>query len=154
MSVLAISDHYPVCITRKFSKSFNKGPVHKFITYSKWFNETNFLYDLENQPWSVIDIFDNASGALDFFTSIFNSILSNHAPKKQRRVKRQKQPNWVTNDILQARKIRDQYNKIFKYSTIQYLEKQSEKSDKEIKKPKSVPTVLAPQQIQKTSGTH
>ena len=90
--VLAISDHYPVCNTRKLSKSFNKGPVHKFITYrdTKRFNETNFLYDLKNQPWSVIDIFDGASDALDFFTSIFNSVLSNHAPKKQRRVKRQK----------------------------------------------------------------
>ena len=133
MLVLAISDHYPVCNTRKLSKSFNKGPVHKFITYrdTKWFNETNFLYDLENQPWSVIDIFDDASDALDFFMGIFKSVLSNHAPKKQRRVKRQKQPNWVTNDILQARKMRE----IFKYSTVQYLEKQSEKFYKEIKNP-------------------
>ena len=54
----------------------------------------------------MIDIFDDASDALDFFTSIFN-----HAPKKQRPVKRQKQPNWVTNDILQARKMRDKYKK-------------------------------------------
>ena len=90
--VLAISDHYPVCITRKLSKSFDKRPVHKFITYrdTKRFNETNFLYDLENQPWSVTDICDDASDALDFFTSIFNSVLSNHAPKKQRHVKKQK----------------------------------------------------------------
>ena len=82
--------------------------MYKFITYrdTKRSNETNFLYDLENQPWSVIDIFDDASDALDFFTSIFN-----HALKKQRCVKRQKQPNWVTNDILQARKMRDQYKK-------------------------------------------
>ena len=53
----------------------------------------DFLSDLENQPWSVVDIFEHASDALDFFSSIFSSVLSNHAPKKQWRVKRQKQSN-------------------------------------------------------------
>ena len=111
--VLGVSDHYPVFITRKLAKSFDKGPVHKYINYSdaKKFNETDFLSDLENQPWSVVDIFQDASDALDFFSSIFSSILSNHAPKKQRRVKRQKQPNWINTEILQARKKRGQYKK-------------------------------------------
>ena len=40
--VLGLSDHYPVCITRKLSKSFKNGPVHKFISYRniKMFDET------------------------------------------------------------------------------------------------------------------
>ena len=86
--VLDVSDHYPVCITRKLAKSFDKGPVHKYISYrdTKRFNETDFLSDLENQPWSVIDIFEDASDALDFFSSNFSSVLSNHAPTKQHRV--------------------------------------------------------------------
>lgn len=33
VSVLAICNHYPVCITRKLSKSFDKGLVHKCISY-------------------------------------------------------------------------------------------------------------------------
>ena len=90
--VLAISDHYPVCITRKLSKAFDTGPVHKFINYrsTKTFDEEQFLHGLANQPWSVTDIFDEASDALDYFFEVFNSTLSTHAPKKKRRVKQQK----------------------------------------------------------------
>ena len=29
----SISDHYPVCVTRKLSNSFDRGLVHKFISY-------------------------------------------------------------------------------------------------------------------------
>ena len=111
--VLGLSDHYPVCITRKLSKSFKNGPVHKFISYRniKMFDETQFLHALANQPWSVLNIFDDANDALDYFSYIFNSVLSTHAPKTKRRVKRQKQPNWLNTEILTAMKTRDQYHK-------------------------------------------
>ena len=109
--VLGVSDHYPVCITRKLSKTFDTGPVHKIINYrnTKTFDEEQFLNDLNNQPWSVIDIFDDANDALDYFFDIFNSVLSTHAPQKQKRVKRQKQPNWINEETLMAMKIRDQF---------------------------------------------
>ena len=109
--VLAISDNYPVCITRKLSKAFDTGPVHKFINYrrTKPFDEEQFLHDLANQPWSVTDIFDEASDALDYFFEVFSSTISTPAPKKKRRVKRQKQPNWINAEILTAMKIRDQF---------------------------------------------
>ena len=105
----SISDHYPVCITRKISKSFECGPVHKFISYrdTSSFNETDFIRDLEEQPWSVIDIFDTASDALDYFTTTFNSVLDKHVPKKKRRVKKSKQPNWMNHNIMAARRTRD-----------------------------------------------
>ena len=84
--IYAISDHFPVCLTRKITQDFDKGPLHKFIHYrdTKSFNETAFVSELENQPWSVIDIFDNASDALGFFLDIFNTVLSKHAPKKEK----------------------------------------------------------------------
>ena len=109
--VLGVSDHYPVCITRKLSKAFDTGPVHKFINYrdTKTFDEEQFLNDLNNQPWSVIDIFDDANDALDYFSDVFNSVLSTHAPKKQKRVKRQKQPKWINDEILTAMKIRNKF---------------------------------------------
>ena len=109
----AISDHYPVCVTRKITNFNGKGPVHKFISYreTKSFNEANFIYDLESQPWSIMSIFDNASDALDYFTNLFNSVLNKHAPKKKRRVKRSKQPNWINPEILSAIKKRDSYHK-------------------------------------------
>ena len=56
-------------------------------------------------------IFDEASDALDYFFEVFNSTLPTHAPQKKRRVKRQKQPNWINAEILTAMKIRDQFQK-------------------------------------------
>ena len=76
----------------------------------KMFDETQFLHPLANQPWSVLNIFDDANDALDYFSYIFNSVLSTHAPKKKRRVKRQKQPNWLNTEILTAMKTRHQYH--------------------------------------------
>ena len=109
--IYAISDHFPVCLTRKITQDFDKGPLHKFIHYrdTKSFNETAFVSELENQPWSVIDIFDNASDALGFFSDIFNTVLSKHAPKKKKRVKKSKQPNWMNQDISNAIRTRDRY---------------------------------------------
>ena len=109
----SISDHYPVCVTRKISNTFEKGPVHKFITYrnTKSFNETEFIRELEEQPWTVINIFDTASDALDYFITTFNSVLDKHAPKKKRRVKKSKQPNWMNQNIMAARRARDSIDK-------------------------------------------
>ena len=46
--VLGVSDHYPVCITRKLTKTVDTGPVHKIINYrnTKTFDEEQFLNDL------------------------------------------------------------------------------------------------------------
>ena len=122
----SISDHYPVCVTRKISNTFEKGPVHKFITYrnTKSFNETEFIRELEEQPWTVINIFDTASDALDYFITTFNSVLDKHAPKKKRRVKKSKQPNWMNQNIMAARRARDSIDKSQKNGPIPLLEKQ------------------------------
>ena len=109
----SISDHYPVCVTRKISNTFDRGPVHKFISYreAKSFNENAFITELEEQPWTVMNIFDTASDALDYFISTFNSVLNKHAPKKKRRVKKSKQPNWMNQNIMAARRTRDSIDK-------------------------------------------
>ena len=59
----------------------------------------------------MLDIFDDASDALDYFSDVFSSVFSTDAPKKKRRVKQHKQPNWITAEILTAMKTRDQYHK-------------------------------------------
>ena len=109
----SIRDHYPVCVTRKVSNSFNRGPVHKLISYrdTKHFNQSEFIQELENQPWSVINIYDNVSDALDYFINLFTTVLNKHAPKKKRRVKQQNQPNWMNSEISDAMKTRDDYKK-------------------------------------------
>ena len=51
VSSYSISDHFPICITRKPNKPSSQGPVHKFITYRKMdsFYENSFLLDLSKQ---------------------------------------------------------------------------------------------------------
>ena len=126
----SISDHYPVCLTRKISNTFDRGPVHKFICYreARSFNENAFISELEEQPWTVMNIFDTASDALDYFISTFNSVLNKHAPKKKRRVKKSKQPNWINQNIMAARRTRDSIDKSKKYGGIPFMEKQIHQS--------------------------
>ena len=109
----SISDHYPVCITRKVASNYVKGPVHKSISYRsmKTFNENEFLDDLSNQPWFLIDIYDNPDDATELFLELFQSVLNKHAPQRKRRVKRINQPRWMKPEILQAIKIRDHFDK-------------------------------------------
>ena len=78
-------------------------------TNSLIIDEDQFLNDLNNQPWSVIDICDDFNDALDYFSEIFNAVLSTHAPQKQKRVKRQKKPKWINDEILSAMKIGDRF---------------------------------------------
>ena len=109
----AISDHYPVCLTRKLSNKNSSEPKHKTITYRSMshFETSAFLTDLEAQPWSTLDIFDNPNDALDFFMQIFETVLDQHAPQRSKRVKRNLQPNWFNEEIAEAGKQRDYFHK-------------------------------------------
>ena len=109
----AISDHYPVCLTRKLSNKNNSEQKHKTITYRSMshFETSAFLTDLEAQPWSTLDNFDNPNDALDFIMQIFETVLDQHAPQRSKRVKRNLQPNWFNQEIAEAGKQRDYFHK-------------------------------------------
>ena len=111
--VYSISDHYPVCFTRKHTSDYPKGPVHKAISYRslKYFDEYTFLQDLSQQPWSIIEACDDLNQCFQEFIAIFNTVLNKHAPLKSRRVKRIVQPEWINSDILDAIKTRDYFKK-------------------------------------------
>ena len=109
----AISDHFPVCLTRKIAKS-NKTGDHKTITYRsmKHFEENQFLADLGAQPWSVLDMYDDPNDAFDFFNQTFESTFDLHAPERTKRVKHFLQPIWFNENISEASKKRDYFKKI------------------------------------------
>ena len=67
MRCYAISDHYPVCLTRKISNKNRSEPKHKTINYRRMrhFETSAFLTDLEAQPWLLLVIFDDLNDALD-----------------------------------------------------------------------------------------
>ena len=56
---IGCSDHFPICLV--FEKNFSFKNKHIYITYwsFKHFNETEFLNDLSNSPWNIIDASDN-----------------------------------------------------------------------------------------------
>ena len=77
----------------------------------KFFNEETFIADLESQPWSVLEMYNDPDDALDFFIQTFTTVLSQHASLKQKRVKRENQPDWFNSEIQNAIRERDRAKK-------------------------------------------
>ena len=109
-----ISDHYPVCLTRKLSNKTESDNQHKTITFRnmRHFDSLKFLEDLNAQPWQLLNFFENPNDALDFFMQLFETLLDKYAPKITKRVKRTLQPNWFNTEISEASKMRDYYHRI------------------------------------------
>ena len=85
----SISDHYPICISRKMSSCYDKGPVHKSIPYRSLKNvdECRFLEGLVIQPWSVLELYDGVDNSFEVFFTTFKSVLNKHVPQRKKRVK-------------------------------------------------------------------
>lgn len=107
--VFAISDHYPVCISRKINRMPNKAHSHKLITYRclKRFDENMFIHDLSLQPWNNLLALGDPDLSMSSFIEIFSNVLSRHAPLKTKRVKREIQPDWMNKEIADAMAMRD-----------------------------------------------
>ena len=61
---------------------------HRTITYRsfKHFEESNFLHELNQVPWEVVENFDDVNEMLSVWNTIFLEIVNKHAPLKQPRV--------------------------------------------------------------------
>ena len=87
-----MSDHLPVCLVRKYQKHRSIQKCKKTIRYRRW----KHFNDLEKAPWNVLDTYDDPDDAIDFFNRTFLYVAGHHAPLVIRRVKRQRQPPWMT----------------------------------------------------------
>ena len=108
----SVSDHYPVCITRYTgNKTCNND--HKAINYRSFknFNEDHFKQDLAHSNVHLIENINNPNNALSLFYEIVNNILEKHAPIKEKRVKRNVQPGWFTDEIKHIINERDKCHK-------------------------------------------
>lgn len=112
VSELSISDHYAVFCNRKVSGSY-KNKCHKTITYRsfKHFNENDFLADLMSIDWDVLETLDDVDDIVDKWYTLFINTVNKHAPLKTQRVKYKTQPDWITSEILDAMKERDNHKK-------------------------------------------
>ena len=89
-----ISDHFPIAVTQSFKRVKNNEWVHKTIIYQdiKSENEDQFISSQKNAPWDCALVFDDSNDVVDCLYDIFNGIVDEHLPLKQKRVKRNVQP--------------------------------------------------------------
>ena len=98
---IGMSDHLPVGIVTKYRKRSIQN-IEKTIKYRKWknFSEQAFQDDLEKAPWNVLDMHDDPDEAIQFFNRTFLDVADDRVPLLTKRVKRQRQPTWMTPVIL------------------------------------------------------
>ena len=98
---IGVSDHLPVCIVRKYRKRSIQN-IEKTIKHRKWkiFSEQAFQEDLEKAPGNVLDMYDDPNDAIQFFNRTFLDVADDHVPLLSKRVKRQRQPAWMTAVIV------------------------------------------------------
>ncbi|KAK3105551.1 hypothetical protein FSP39_000258 [Pinctada imbricata] len=112
VSFIAISDHYPVCVTRK--TSCEKSPKrHYSIQYRdfKHFDEQHFLRQLASSDLHEIESIIDPNAALTKFYDIFLKVLNANAKIKTKRVKHHYKPSWINAEINEARIKRDRFHK-------------------------------------------
>ena len=111
---LAISDHYPICLTRKTSKNQIKRSSHKSITYRfyKRFNDELFLINLDHSLSQLNTSSSSVNQGFSDWNKIVLSVLDKIAPMKTKHVKKETQPEWFSDDIKEAIKKRDCHHKI------------------------------------------
>ena len=103
-----MSDHLPVIVNRKFLCSMNNGN-QQTITYRdvKSLNKDQFISSLHEAPWDCAFVFEDPNDVVDAWYKIFNGIIDEYLPLKQKRVKRKVQPKWFNADVLKGIKARD-----------------------------------------------
>ncbi len=110
--ICSLSDHFPICITRKAYRTI-KGGSHKHISYRsmKFFDENLFMSDMFNAPWRNVEQITSVNEALANWMLLFNDIVKRHMPVIHKRVKKCQQPAWMNSAITDAIKTRDFYKK-------------------------------------------
>ena len=109
---IAMSDHYPVCITRSSKHTPNKNS-HITIEYRdyKQFNENDFLLELSTANFDKLLECNDPNIVLEGIYNLLNPTLDKHAKVKIKRVKQQNSPKWMNSEINEARHNRDYYHK-------------------------------------------
>ena len=112
MSLIALSDHYPVCVTRRFQQPVKKNK-HIEIMYRDFMNidENELFIDLLDVNFDVIEQIRDPNEILCQFYSLLFRTVDKHAKTKTKRVKTQFKPSWITPEIREARHKRDFFHK-------------------------------------------
>ena len=104
----ALSDHLPTFAVRRYFKE-PKEEKHNTIKYHnfKGINIEAFKSTLVDSPWDTVFIFDDIDDSLAAWEELFFQAVDQHAPVKQKRVRKVNQPHWLTKEILNQLSERD-----------------------------------------------
>ena len=106
---LAISDHYLVYCILKVGMPKGSPRVIEYRSY-KNYNRDDFLNDLNDVPWHLVDNEDNINDAVLTWNKLFSDVADNHAPIKKRRVNGINSA-WMTSKISDAMRDRDYHHR-------------------------------------------
>ena len=122
-----LSDHYipfAVLNTKLTPPSDSLSGQHKLISYRNYknFDNVKLSNDLMVAKWHDVNlgICDDISIAISSFVSEFTSIVDKHIPLVQKRVKRIKQPGWITPELLKLFSLRDSAKARHDYENYKY----------------------------------
>ena len=112
VSTCALSDHFPVCFTRKINSKISK-LNHITTSYRcfKNFNEEAFISDLASDLNDFSACHSDINDDISNWYGILVKHLDRHAPFKTKRVKTKHLPEWYNDEIAFARKQRDNYKR-------------------------------------------
>ena len=106
-----LSDHIPIFAVRKYNNERASCSMQKNqnIRYRdmKQFDENRFKEALSQAPWDTVFVFDEIDDMLDSWESLFNSVLDENCPWREKRVKRAAQAPWMTSSVLKQLHLRD-----------------------------------------------
>ena len=122
-----LSDHYipfAVLNTKLTPPSDSMSGQHKLISYRNYknFDNVKLSNDLMVAKWHDVNlgICGDISIAISSFVSEFTSIVDKHIPRVQKRVKRIKQPGWITPELLKSFSLRDSAKARHDYENYKY----------------------------------
>ena len=107
---LSISDHFPICFTRKINNKIRK-TKHITTRYRSFknFNEDSFRADLASDLNNFTVDQPDINKDISVWYNIIQKHLDQHAPYKTSRVKTKKLPEWYNQEIALARRKRDNF---------------------------------------------
>lgn len=115
--VYSISDHFPVCFTRKINSKIPKSKhVLKSYRCFKNFDENSFLSDLSEDMNNFSADKPDINHDMQLWYSLVLKQLDKHAPVKHKRVKTSRLPEWLNEDIINAQKQRDNCKRLKQWS--------------------------------------
>ena len=105
----SVSDHDLVYAILRLKKQRPK-PVYITTRSFKHYQPEKFYADIEQAPWSVLDVFDDVNDKLFAFNKLFCDIVDRHAPIKKIKIRGRPLP-YVTDEIRHLMKAREDWRK-------------------------------------------